>query len=188
VPGKYTVRLTVNGRSQTAPLTVKMDPRVKTSPAGIQLMFSLQMRLSSLLTTTSQAVMQARSISEQLDKISGQASGSTASAIEAFRKKLQALRGSAMPEPNTEERTLRRVNGAASTLYDDVDRADAAPTAAQTEATATAEKDAAEILQRWAEFKKTNLPALNTALHGANLPEMHLEPMPKASADDADEE
>ena len=34
-PRGYTVKLTVNGKSYTQPLTVKMDPRVKTSPAGL---------------------------------------------------------------------------------------------------------------------------------------------------------
>jgi hypothetical protein len=29
LPGTYTVRLTVNGKSQTAPLVVKPDPRAK---------------------------------------------------------------------------------------------------------------------------------------------------------------
>ncbi len=75
MPGQYTVKLTVNGHSQTAPLTVKMDPRVKITPAGLQQFFSLQMRLSSLLTKTSQAAMQAHSVSQQLEKISGQANG-----------------------------------------------------------------------------------------------------------------
>jgi hypothetical protein len=34
LPGEYTVKLTVDGKSFTQPLTLKMDPRVKTPPAG----------------------------------------------------------------------------------------------------------------------------------------------------------
>ena len=30
VPGEYTVKLTANGKSRTQPLTIKLDPRVKT--------------------------------------------------------------------------------------------------------------------------------------------------------------
>src|SRR5258708_39108008 len=33
-PGRYTVRLTVDGRSPTQPLTLKMDPRVTTPALG----------------------------------------------------------------------------------------------------------------------------------------------------------
>jgi photosystem II stability/assembly factor-like uncharacterized protein len=36
LPGKYNVRLTVNNKTFTQPLTVKMDPRVKTSFADLQ--------------------------------------------------------------------------------------------------------------------------------------------------------
>lgn len=188
LPGTYTVRLTVNGHTQTAPLMVKMDPRVKTPATGIQQMFDLQMRLSSLLTTTSQAVTQAKSLNEQLDKVSEKASDATATAIEAFKKKLQALRGSGMPMPDSDEVTLGRVNEACSTLYDEVDRADATPTIPQTEATSKTEKDAAGIMQQWDQLKNADLATLNNQLRGANLPQIHLEATPKVSGDDADEE
>lgn len=36
LPGTYTVKLTVNGKTITQPLIVKMDPRVTTSVAGLQ--------------------------------------------------------------------------------------------------------------------------------------------------------
>ena len=34
-PGKYRVRLTVNGKSYEQPLTLRLDPRVKTPAAGL---------------------------------------------------------------------------------------------------------------------------------------------------------
>ena len=40
-PGQYTVRLTVDGKTYTQPLTLKLDPRVKTSPAGLAQLASL---------------------------------------------------------------------------------------------------------------------------------------------------
>ena len=36
LPGKYTVKLTVDGKSYVQSLTVKMDPRVKTPAAGLR--------------------------------------------------------------------------------------------------------------------------------------------------------
>ncbi len=35
MPGNYLIKLTVNGKSYTQPLTIKMDPRVKTSTASL---------------------------------------------------------------------------------------------------------------------------------------------------------
>ncbi len=45
LPGRYTVRLTAGGVTQTQTILVKMDPRVKTLPAGLEQQFSLSMRV-----------------------------------------------------------------------------------------------------------------------------------------------
>src|SRR5206468_407622 len=44
-PGQYTVKLTVGSRSYTQPLTLKMDPRVKTPPLGLSQQFTLSKQL-----------------------------------------------------------------------------------------------------------------------------------------------
>src|SRR5947208_1769485 len=44
-PGQYTVKLTVDGKSLTQPLTVKMDPRVNTPPVGLAQQFTLSKQL-----------------------------------------------------------------------------------------------------------------------------------------------
>ena len=45
MPGKYTVVLTVGGKSYQQPLTLWMDPRVKTSPADLAEQFRLSKQL-----------------------------------------------------------------------------------------------------------------------------------------------
>jgi photosystem II stability/assembly factor-like uncharacterized protein len=49
VPGTYTVKLTVNGKTLTEPLVVKMDPRVTSTPAMIQQQFTLAKRVYDAL-------------------------------------------------------------------------------------------------------------------------------------------
>src|SRR5271163_4546254 len=93
LPGQYTVRLTVGGHSFTEPLTVKMDPRVKTPREGLAQMFQLQARLAAMMTESSVALMEARPAHEKLQKLAGQASGPVAESISAFDKKLSALLG-----------------------------------------------------------------------------------------------
>ena len=204
LPGDYTVRLTVAGHVSTATLTVKPDPRVKTPPAGFQQMFSLQMRLASLLTNSSEAMTATRSLQEQLDQLSGKATGPAAEAIEKFKPKLDAITAGvappAPPPPPTKKGKpappapvvppvpLKDVNKAAITLYAEVDRADAEPTAAQLNATATAESNTAGLLKLWETLKTTDLPALNQALQGAGLEELKLEATPDSKPDSADEE
>jgi len=55
LPGEYTVKLTVDGKSFTQPLTVKMDPRVKTPPAGLKQRFDLAMKVVELMGRTKSA-------------------------------------------------------------------------------------------------------------------------------------
>ena len=49
LPGSYTVRLTADGRTVTAPLTVKLDPRVKVTEDALAAEFALASRLMEML-------------------------------------------------------------------------------------------------------------------------------------------
>ena len=60
LPGQYTVRLTAAGRSLTRPLTVRMDPRVKTPEAGLRQQFALSQRLAEALDRNTRLVEQVR--------------------------------------------------------------------------------------------------------------------------------
>jgi hypothetical protein len=165
-----------------------MDPRVTTAPAGIRQMFDLEMQLAGLVTSTSEAVLEARSIRDQLSKRSEQAGGSTRDSIEAFRKKLQALTEGAPATGESSPPALNQVNSAVSTLYGAVGASDATPTAAQVEAAKKVEQDATTVMKQWKELKANELPSLNLALHGAGLPELRLDSTPSAELEQGDEE
>ncbi|MFN0182167.1 MAG: glycoside hydrolase [Gemmatimonadales bacterium] len=47
MPGRYLTRLTVNGRSYTQPIVVRMDPRVRTTTAGLLAQFQWSRRISA---------------------------------------------------------------------------------------------------------------------------------------------
>ncbi len=49
LPGRYTVRLSANGKTVTQPLIVRMDPRVKTSSAALARQFALASQLTNAL-------------------------------------------------------------------------------------------------------------------------------------------
>ncbi|MGC0771912.1 MAG: hypothetical protein WB543_03185, partial [Candidatus Acidiferrum sp.] len=190
LPGQYTVRLSVNGHTYNEPLIVKMDPRVKTSHEGLLEMFRLETQLASMMTKSTEDVTQARSAQEQLRKLAPQASGQVAEAISALDKKVSALLGGgggffAPPSPNP---TLSRANGEASTLYGEVGRADATPTAAQMNAAAEAEKMFVAVSKQWKDLMAVELPVLNRQLQEANLPEIHLESKAPAQDDSGDVE
>ena len=173
LPGEYTVRLTVNGHTSTVALTIKMDPRVNTSPAGLAQQFSLQTRLASELSASTEAISQARSVVDRVHKLGSQ-SGALAESIKGFDQKVGSiLKGSGPAGPG--EPTLTRANAALDALYGSVGQADAAPTPAQINAAADAERDLSAVMKRWEEIKKSDLPALNRQLKSANLAEIPLE-------------
>ncbi len=195
LPGQYTVRLTVRGQTLSEPLTIRMDPRVKTSEEGLALEFQKQQHLAEMMSQGTEAVTQARALREQLQKLTGKVPGSTASgaassptekisgpladAVDAFDKKLSSILGgaggpggfgaAASPPP-----TLGRTSGAIAALYGELDRADAAPTDAQIAAMDTTEKDFSAVLKLWQDVQSTELPALNRQLKSAGLAELPL--------------
>jgi photosystem II stability/assembly factor-like uncharacterized protein len=190
LPGSYTVRLTADGKSFTAPFVVKMDPRVKASAAGLEKKFQIEVHLASLLGRTSQAVLQAGSIREPLQKLSQQASGPVRDSVQALQNKLVAVLGApaGLLAPPSNELTLTRVNGQIAVLYAQVWQVDAEPTAAQSDAVAANERDAAHVMKRWDALQASDLPALNRALSGAGLPEVKIESDPHHEESNMDEE
>ena len=172
LPGQYTVRLTVDGKISTAKLTVKMDPRVKISTTALETKFHSETKLAAMVNDTSEAVIQAGSIRDQLQKVVEQAQAGSNQAILGFQKKLDALLGSSGPTAN--QVTLGRINLQAITLYGQVSQVDAQPTAAQLSAIAATGKASAEVIHGWTEFKRDDMPALNRELHTLKVPEIQL--------------
>jgi photosystem II stability/assembly factor-like uncharacterized protein len=177
LPGNYTVRLTVDGKTYTAPLTLKMDPRVKPAAGALEKKFQAETRLALLVSQTSEAVLRATSVRDQIQKLEKQANPAIKDALQTFQKKLASLLGGSVGffTPPTDDVTLTRVNGQASNLYAQLWPVDAQPTYSQTEAMGKIEHDATSIIQRWNEFKASDLPAFNRELHDAHLSEIQVE-------------
>jgi len=159
LPGSYTVRLTANGTTLTQPLTVTMDPRVTTTPAGLAQVFDLEMRLSDMLTRSSDAITKAKAALGQ-PKISAKRKARIeevlngpkppAARVPAHRpaKRAEATAERKQPPP-ARPVTLTEVQGAVGALYGMLDRADAAPTSAQVEAVNATIAKFNEIMTKW---------------------------------------
>ena len=68
LPGKYTVRLTVDGQTVTAPLELRLDPRVKVAPADLAEQVRLGLAIRDDFNKLSGAVEQLRAIRKQLQE------------------------------------------------------------------------------------------------------------------------
>jgi photosystem II stability/assembly factor-like uncharacterized protein len=177
LPGQYTIVLTANGKSYSQPLTIKMDPRVKTSPAGLQQQFKLSNDLYTQLLTLSAAAEEAGALRKQLKDLQPKATGEALAAVKALDQKLQALAGGATrrPGPGTEPPTLGGLKTKFLTLFGVFQEADVAPSTQAAAAVADLQNQLPPLMQQWNALKAKDIPALNKQLKDANLQELKLE-------------
>jgi photosystem II stability/assembly factor-like uncharacterized protein len=156
-PGVYTVLLTANGRSQTQPITVKMDPRVKITPE-VQQIFTLTTRLESEARNAAAAQKEARSLIEIVKVRPASA------ANEALIKKLEELapaenpagageRGGRAAAPVSGPATLSNIAAQLMAAVMAMQGSEMAPTGAQLEACRTQEAAYNSLMSRWSAIK-----------------------------------
>jgi hypothetical protein len=177
LPGKYVVRLTAGGKVCEQPLEVKMDPRVKTSPAVLQQQFELSMQCYEGMQHARAAMAELGKLRAQLrqlrDKVKDEA---LQQAVAEVEKKVAAFQGAERrfferPEPGVpQEPTLARLVGDMSGLLHVLQGADAAPTSQAVAGCAEAQRALHKMLQRRDELTGKDLKALNDRLREAGLP------------------
>ncbi len=189
LPGSYLVRLSVNGKEITAPLTIKMDPRVAASKADLDDLFKLEYELSGMLTSSSEAAMQAHSIREQIEKSSKSGSPELRRTLEKSIEEFTALLNGKEKSAGGEEAPgLDEVAGEVSALYTEVGQVDAAPTAAQRTAAEHVSEELSESLRAWGRLKSTAIPELNDKFRNEHLPTLNLDQRPETMPESGDED
>jgi hypothetical protein len=166
-PGSYTVRLTVDGKTYTQPLTLRLDPRVKTPAAGLAQLATLSREMYDGAWAAHTAYLQARALSAQLDKASGDD-------VAAFKRQVDSLAppqaaggrggrgggrgrgGGGAPAPTLEAAANAMMSAAMA-----MQNADVAPTAGQVATVTRARAEGAEVMRRWNALKTSGLAALN---------------------------
>lgn len=140
LPGQYQVRLIVDGKAWTQPLTVRQDPRVATSASDLAAQWKLEQQIVQVMQQSHDAYAQAQGALQQLQK--EPASAALASRVKAI------------------EAALTKANGDFSTLLIVADSADAAPTQQIQAAFAQARGALKKTLQTWQQMRTTELSAL----------------------------
>jgi photosystem II stability/assembly factor-like uncharacterized protein len=184
VPGKYEVRLTVDGKTYSEPLVVEMDPRVKFTHAELDRQLDFALKIDALTTlsfnfqqTASQLRSQVKDRIASLEK--NTQAQATVQALKDFEAKAGKLAGETQrgfggggkPKPS-----FAIMNSELAMLSETVNQADAAPTAAMQTAYRDYCGDLAKLSQQWSDLMKQDLPAVNT-----QLTQEHAQPLPQAS-------
>jgi hypothetical protein len=171
LPGTYTVRLTAGGKVLTAPLTIKIDPRVHATPADLQSLFASAGEQAGRDGLKERfRIAEVHSAQEQLRRCRRSALAPIKDAIEKLDKELgELLSGQKKPGGGEQEpgsMMCRRIGRLVRAGW----MADAAPTAAQLKAADHASEELTEVLKRWQHSKDSSIPALNRQLEAAHCP------------------
>ena len=90
-PGTYTVKLTVDGKTQSQTFEVKKDPRLSTTQEEYTKQVTLALQIRDKLTETNEGVIRIREIRKQLEDYTRRDDKRVADAASALSRKLTAV-------------------------------------------------------------------------------------------------
>ncbi len=189
LPGNYQVRLTADGKTQTAPLEVKLDPRVNISQSDLEKQFKLLLDVRDELSRVYDAVNQIQDLREQVaglkKRLGRGASKSVVDAAAALDAKLIAVRDPLINlKISANEDSLAYPPGLDGKLaylgMTVAGFADSAPTESQSQEFDRLKKQAAEFLANWNQVRDSEVVAMQKlaaeqGIHAIYVPDVKSE-------------
>ena len=174
-PGVYQVKLTVDGRSYTAPLSVKMDPRVKVAPLALSQQTSLEMTIIEGMNLSYSVVQEINDLRRRLKELQTKLNSDPGAkpildAIDSLDKKAAELVAVEQQYPRVGIVSAASLNGVLGSLLLQVESADAAPNHQAIGAFATYSRLLNQQVAKWQALNAKDLPALNALLQQRQLP------------------
>ena len=176
-PGRYQVKLTVDGKPLTQNFEIKADPRLTTTPADYAKQLEFGLKIRDKLTETHNGILQIREVRRQVEdllKRVGTQSKPITDAGTALNKKLTAIEETLYQTKNQSNQDPLnypiRLNNKLAALGGVVGSADAAPTA---QSYAVYDELVVAIdaeLAKLAQTIKTDVPAFNQLVRDQNIP------------------
>ncbi len=186
LPGNYTVKLSVDGKSYARPLTVKMDPRIKTPLPDLRKQFDMQLGASHGMDESYEALEQVKSVREQLKELAPKVQGKPkdkarmTEAISSLDKQCAEFEGATqrsffgVPPRGKLPENFSTLNQHFAAILGIADSADAAPTTQATAADLELYEQASALHKRWSGLCERDIPDLNKSLKKAGLPTVDL--------------
>jgi hypothetical protein len=180
LPGRYTAKLSVGGKTYSQPLTVVNDPRVKTQSADLARQQALAFRVQAEREKLYTAGGEVSGILKQLEEAAAKAPAGLAARLKVFEVEITADTelhavppGFGQPGSAPEKLgSLSYLTGAMDALQPAVENADGAPTPDALRGFEQQRTKATAAIARWQAMKAGSLPALNAELKAAGLPEL----------------
>ncbi len=177
LPGEYTVKLTLNGRSYTQPLLVRNDPRIKETQSDLVRQFEFAKQIQAERVKIASATREAQKLLKDSESIRPKTSADVASKIEAFQHAITDLTElrTVTPEYGTPDSypgkitSLLFLSTSMKALQAVVDTTDGAPSPDVVSGFAKLRVNLKNTLADWVELKAKWLPGLNAVLQRENL-------------------
>jgi photosystem II stability/assembly factor-like uncharacterized protein len=184
-PGSYVVRLTTRNGTQSAPLEVVLDPRLKDTVTAddIAAHWELVKKTADDIEALHRAVNEMRAGRTALEKVQQQAGTDThprafTAAVTGFERRMTPIEEQLLQvNMKASEDNLRypnRLNEQYDTFLATVNGDDVRPTESQLQVFADLHRRLSEQLAKWTALRDTDLRALNTQLQRAGVPAVTL--------------
>ena len=173
LPGRYTARLTVEGKAYAQSFRVKLDPRIRTTLPALRQQYALSLAMYDGLRAARDAQDQVRDARSALAARAAQADVPGRARIDSLDRELVALSGApgggrgggrgGVPRPATP--TFGTVAGQLSNVLGLLQDSDMPPTITTAGAARQASADLSALLLRWKALR-ARLPGLRPAVPG----------------------
>ena len=185
-PGRYTVRLKVDGKTYTQPLAVRPDPRTHVTPATYAAQHTLLMRQYSGLRSTWTDFAPVSTLRAAVKKIApADTTSELGKAARALAATLDSIAGDSLVEgrqvwdgpPDTW--SFADLNGEFGLQLDFQDNADQTPTHAALAVTRQRCAELAKLVARWDQVVRVDLARFNQLLASQGSAALAAQPGPK---------
>ena len=190
LPGDYQVKLTAGGKSQTAPLHLVIDPRMKGAEPQVEKGFALSRQVTDRISQLHQAINEIRDLKSQIQSLhrrlgSDEKLKPTLTAADDIDHKMSEV-----------EQQFIQVNakGSEATLafpamlnerfdtFSHVIETDHEPTKAQLDVFKLLSDKLDEQLKKWTQIKTDDIPKVSASIKQLDLPALHILEAKKAGS------
>ena len=172
LPGRYQVRLSVDGQSSTQPFEIRKDPRVAGSDADLAAQFELLSRLRDTISETHDAINHIRTVRDQVDGWATRADkAEVTEAAEALKEKLSAIeRELIQPEAANPRAFPSGINDKLTALSGMIANSDTRPNRQSREVSDKLQGEVNQALNRLQDLFEVDLARFNQQLARIGVP------------------
>lgn len=179
LPGTYTLKLTIDGKSYNAPAEVKLDPRVHISADDLRKQIDLEMKVRDDIEALHVAVNQIRGVRSQLEVVKkrfeeeGDQGKATVTAIDNLEKKMDPVEQELIQvQRKSSEGNLgfpNMLNEQYDTFRSFIENADAAPTQSELDVFNGLHGRLQKQLAAWKQIASTDVPEMNDQVRKGSI-------------------